>query len=72
MLNKEICLQCFLKSWKSPGYPPDTLRMFFHDDWKKGLLKCKGMGISQLIFLSKDEEPTDCPYILEHVLEGQA
>jgi hypothetical protein len=70
MLNKKICLQCYIKSWK--GYPPDTLRVFFLDDWNKGLLRCKRTGTSQLIFLSKNEEPQDCPYMLEHVLEGHS
>ena len=62
MLNKEVCLNCILKS----GKWMDLKKPLY---WKLNeRIHCQGTGRVVELDINNDEPPKDCPYKLEHIV----
>jgi ribosomal protein L40E len=73
MLNKTVCSRCYsrhLKAYSSAIFDIELLERFFVEDWEKGICRCKATGATEY-FMVESFVPTNCPYTLEHVVEGQ-
>jgi hypothetical protein len=66
MLNNKICRRCYNKRY--------TMAYLFITDWEYGYVICPP-NKSQVPMVAartwiKDEPPSNCPYLLEHVINA--
>ena len=83
MLNKEICLKCFLKekvNLEEEKFAVENWTHIFNNKWKFGYCECmwiivsfkdnfkeNGPGVIEIT----SNPPDTCPYILEHTMANQ-
>jgi hypothetical protein len=71
MLNKAVCLRCYLYS--NTDWKKEYATKWFEERWNRpldtGWVQCKSVSSDNKHWVyAKDEPPEWCPYVLEQVI----